>query len=70
MVYQPVNSSFITQAGHDGVNKGVVTLASGKTYHIADISPEAFQNMLDSPSVGKHFNSQIKPNYTVTPVSE
>ncbi len=68
IVYQPVQSSFITQAGHDGEAVGRVQFANGKQYQIEGITPDAFQAMLDAESVGGHFNKVIKGNYTVTPV--
>lgn len=69
IVYQPVQSSFITQAGHDGDGTARVQFANGRQYEIAGITPEAFQQLLDAESVGQHFNKVIKGNYSVTPVT-
>lgn len=70
MVHQPVNSSFITHAGHDGETTGEVTLAGGRRYRIHDIDAGQFQALLDAESVGKHFNQTIKKNHAVEPVDD
>lgn len=65
----PLNSTFLTEGGHDPQQQAAeVTLNGGRVYRIEGISAEAWNELKDADSVGRHFNTVIKPNYTITQV--
>jgi len=58
----PVKSSNLKAAGHDnGIMR--VQFSNGTEYDYKGVSAEVFNNMLQSKSVGKFFNTNIKSKF-------
>lgn len=68
--HTPLDSSFLTSAGHDGENRAEVVMANGKRYEIQGIPADAYQAWMDAESQGQHFNKTIKATYPVVAMEE
>ncbi|MGA2160333.1 MAG: KTSC domain-containing protein [Dehalococcoidia bacterium] len=53
MEHISVNSSNILSVGHEG-NTLQVTFKDGRTYEYSGVSKDAFNKLINAPSVGKH----------------
>jgi len=53
---QPLTSSNILAAGHDGAEQGEmrITYHSGKTYSYSDVAAEDFKGLMSAESPGRH----------------
>lgn len=62
MQMQPVQSSMLSHVGYDPDTRELhVTFKdSGETYQYHDIAPQAHQAMMSAPSIGKHFNANVR----------
>lgn len=57
MKHQVVDSSCVHSVAHDEQESIMhVTYKSGKTYAFNGVSPDQFQGLLGSKSIGKHLN--------------
>lgn len=64
MNLQPVTSSMITHVGYDEDQQLLhIKMTSGDTYEYRGVPPEEHDDMMTSPSVGKHYNNFIKSQY-------
>ena len=64
MNWLPVESKMIAQIGYDEETQVLgIQFASGAIYEYDSIPPEEHEALLNSPSVGKHFNAHIKPQH-------
>jgi len=61
----PVDSSQIAAIGHEGSTL-TVQFKNGAVWHYAGISAEVFKLLEGADSVGKFFNSAIKPHHKAT----
>lgn len=60
-----VNSSSIDWVSYSGKNQSLtVTFNSGSQYRYLGVPKRVFQDLLDSPSKGRFFNSEIKDHYS------
>ena len=56
MDHVSVNSSNISSVGHEG-DTLQVTFKHGGTYEYSGVSKDAFNKLVNAPSVGKHLNA-------------
>jgi len=56
--YQFTNSSLLASCEYDTVAKELtVTFSNGKDYVYVDVDKSVYDDLIDAPSAGKHFNS-------------
>lgn len=64
MKHVPVVSSMIASVGHDAdTNTLEVRFNNGRVYTYTDVPVDAFDALVDAPSVGKHFLDNIRDQY-------
>lgn len=62
MERQSVNSSNITEIGHDPhTNTLEVKFSSGRVYQYFDVNPDEHAALLNASSIGSHFANILKP---------
>lgn len=61
--FVPVNSSMITGVFHDGSDL-LVKFHNLSLYRYREVPQVVYDELVESPSVGKAFNSLIKGKYT------
>lgn len=60
----PVQSSSIASLGHDAESDTLhVEFNSGRIYEYSGINTEAYQRLLNAPSIGAHFGRHIRPRF-------
>ncbi len=64
-----VTSSSVRWVGYD-LDDHVLEIGfvSGGVYHYLDVPPEAALALLESDSIGRHLNTEIKARYRSVPV--
>ncbi len=56
--YQFTNSSMLASCEYDTVAKELtVTFSNGKDYVYVDVDKQTYEDLINAPSAGKHFNS-------------
>lgn len=64
MEMKKVSSSNLSEIGYDEATKNLrVKFKSGQLYEYEGIKPEQYNSLLNSKSLGKHFNQNIKNNF-------
>ena len=59
-----VSSSNINQIGYDDETQTMgVEFHSGKVYHYNNVPKEVYEEFVEAPSVGRHFNTEIRGQY-------
>lgn len=62
---QAVKSSSIAAVGYDQETKELrVQFTRGQTYVYRGVSPEVHKALMDSESIGKHFQANIRNQFT------
>ena len=65
MNWLPIESKMIAQIGYDEETQVLgIQFANGAIYEYDSIPLEQHEALLNSTSVGKHFNTHIKPQHT------
>ncbi|HYI07464.1 MAG TPA: KTSC domain-containing protein [Thermoanaerobaculia bacterium] len=61
---QPVESSVIRTVGHDeGNNILEVEFRNGRIYHYYRVPLTAYEALIQAPSAGNYFNTEIRKRY-------
>lgn len=64
VTYLPVQSSNIAEVGYDPDALTLyVRFLNGSEYAYDEVPPEAFEDLVNAPSVGQELNSSIKGAY-------
>jgi frataxin-like iron-binding protein CyaY len=67
--WTPVNSTSVARVGHDAAaNQLHIQFIGGGQYIFHDVPRSHFDDLLAAPSVGKHFQQQIKGKFAHTRV--
>lgn len=70
MYRQPIASSVLAEVGYDQQRRLLeVKLVSGAVYQYLDVPAREFMALLAADSSGRHYNTEIKPNYDCRQVS-
>lgn len=64
LLEQKVSSSWLKDVTMTN-NNAVMTLQNGDKYQILDLTPEEYEQWINSPSTGAFFTKNIKPTHTV-----
>lgn len=67
---QPIESSNIESAGHDGTTLEVKFRGSGKRYQYKGVTPELFNEFMKAPSKGSFFAKNIRTCHECVPIIE
>ena len=64
MNMEPVNSSWISEIGHDAGTKTLrVKLKGGRVYEYSGVSAETHSELMSSKGIGSHLSSRIVPHH-------
>lgn len=69
MERQPVESSNVASVGYENGTLEV-EFKNGAVYDYSDVSPEEYQALLESESVGKFVASRVRGRYPTTKVTD
>lgn len=62
---EPVQSSNIAGIGYDSESRTMlVQFRHGGFYTYADVPPEAYRELIEAESIGRHFAKHIRGNYS------
>ena len=71
MKHEKLDSTAIESTAHDpDTNTAEIYFKSGRKYRVLGITAEQHDALRNADSAGKHFNSQIKGNFTVQPIED
>ena len=60
----PVTSKQLKSVGHDPINNKMhVEFTNGSLYEYDDVSTDHHSDLMSAPSVGQHFNLNVKYKY-------
>lgn len=59
-----VRSTEIALVGYEDKSSTLeITFRRGGVYHYFDVTPEIYKNLVDSPSLGTYFSTEIKDKF-------
>jgi hypothetical protein len=60
----PVESSMANAVGYDAANQVLqIEFYNGTTYQFEEVEPEIWDELHDTDSIGRYFNTEIRGNY-------
>lgn len=63
MERQPIDSSTIESAGHDGVNRMQLKFHSGAIYDYHGVPSEVHKGLMNAKSAGTYFGKEIRGKF-------